>query len=74
MNNTPLCENKLNGGYDCLMCGMTHAFDSIGSFDFESASEYNKASIPLFSLFAFNSAVFLIQSFRKIFKKKGNKL
>lgn len=74
INNTTVCESKILNGSDCFMCGMTHAFSSIGKGNLNAALDHNRGSIFLFIIFAANSALFFVYSLKNIFKRKGNKL
>ena len=55
----PVCERKARSGRECALCGMTTAFLSISEGRLDRASRSNRASLPLYGLFATNELLFL---------------
>jgi len=56
----PTCpEAESNEGAGCPACGLTRAFYSIKSGEYQSASKLNRAGIPLLLLFCANTMAFM---------------
>ncbi len=60
LNILPTCSSKVTLHKECSLCGMTHAFISLSKFDINSAYEFNRGSIFLYSVFAINGTCFIL--------------
>lgn len=78
LNVTPECQQKKQTGVECPTCGLSRGFAHISNGDIEKANKLNGASLFLFSVFSFNSTVFLIYGIKSLYinhiaKIKSNK-
>jgi len=69
---SPQCISIVQGGFECSMCGMTRSFISISNFDLPSAWSFNRAGLPVYTIFLGNAIYTLMVLFR-YFKKRNKR-
>ncbi len=67
---SPVCISILESGKECSLCGMTRSFIAISNFDFSLSFSYNKAGVPLYTLFLLTVVIAIRRLYTSYNKKK----
>lgn len=67
---SPVCISMSKYGTECSLCGMTRSFVAISNLEISRSFNFNKAGIPLYTIFLLNIVIASRRVYKSYNKKK----
>ncbi len=67
---SPVCISMSKYGTECSLCGMTRSFVAISNLEISRSFDFNRAGIPLYTIFLLNIVIASRRVYKSYNKKK----